>query len=53
MLHIRDAKTDNSDRFVPLPNVLYQKIKNTPKFEYLRMSGQARSITRPFTTCYA
>ena len=35
VLHIRGTKTDNADRFVPIPDVLYQKIKNTPKFDYL------------------
>ena len=34
-LHIRGTKTANADRFVPIPDTLYQKIKNTPKFEYL------------------
>lgn len=35
VLHIRGTKTDNADRFVPIPDVLYRKIKNTPKFDYI------------------
>ena len=32
MLHIRGTKTDNSDRFVPIPAVLYGKVRNTRPF---------------------
>jgi integrase len=32
MLHIRGTKTDNSDRIVPIPGVLYDKVRNTPPF---------------------
>ena len=35
VLHIRGTKTEKSDRFVPIPDALYQKIKNTPKFDYI------------------
>ena len=35
VLHIRGTKTDNADRFVPIPDVLYGKIKTTPKFDYI------------------
>lgn len=35
VLHIRGTKTEKSDRFVPIPNALYQKIKTTPKFGYI------------------
>ena len=31
MLHIRGTKTVNSDRFVPIPDVLYDRIKRTEK----------------------
>jgi len=32
MLHIRGTKTDNSDRMVPIPAPLYNKVRNTPPF---------------------
>ena len=32
LLHIRGTKTVNSDRFVPIPDELYNKIKNIPPF---------------------
>ena len=35
VLHIRGTKTDNADRFVPIPDALYQKIKNASKFDHL------------------
>lgn len=35
VLHIRGTKTDNADRFVPIPDVLYGRIKTTPKFDYI------------------
>lgn len=35
VLHIRGTKTKNADRKVPIPDVLYQRIKNTPKFSYI------------------
>lgn len=35
VLHIRGTKTKNADRNVPIPQELYQRIKNTPKFEYI------------------
>ena len=31
-LHIRGTKTDNADRYVPIPAVFYAKIKDTPPF---------------------
>ena len=34
-LHIRGTKTDNADRKVPLPEVLYEKIKDTEPFSYI------------------
>lgn len=33
VLHIRGTKTENADRFVPLPDVLYEKIKDTAPFD--------------------
>ena len=35
VLHIRGTKTDNANRFVPIPDILCQRIKNTPKFDYI------------------
>lgn len=35
MLHIRGTKTSLSDRFVPVPDTLYQLIKKTPADEYI------------------
>lgn len=35
ILHIRGTKTANADRFVPIPEGLYQVIKKTPKFDYI------------------
>jgi len=32
MLHIRGTKTINADRYVPIPDCLYEKIKDTPPF---------------------
>ena len=33
LLHVRGTKTKNSDRFVPIPDDLYETIKNTKPFE--------------------
>lgn len=46
VLHIRGTKTDNADRFVPIPNVLYQKIKNAPKFDYLCTTGAGKKYNQ-------
>lgn len=35
LLHIRGTKTENSDRFVPIPDRLYKDIKATKPFEYI------------------
>lgn len=35
LLHIRGTKTANSDRYVPIPDALYEKIKNTKPFDYI------------------
>ena len=35
LLHIRGTKTKNSDRFVPIPDRLYEDIKKTKPFEYI------------------
>ena len=46
VLHIRGTKTDNADRFVPIPDVLYQRIKKTPKFDYLCTSGAGKKYNQ-------
>lgn len=43
-LHIRGTKTKNSDRFVPIPDELYNLIKNTPKNEYIACYGNGNKI---------
>ena len=35
VLHIRGTKTDNADRVVPIPEVLYEKIKDTAPDNYV------------------
>ena len=35
VLHIRGTKTANADRYVPIPDELYQIIKDTPKNEFI------------------
>ncbi len=35
VLHIRGTKSDNADRWVPIPDFLYDIIKNTPDNEYI------------------
>lgn len=35
LLHIRGTKTVNSDRFVPIPERLYEDIKDTAPFDYI------------------
>lgn len=46
VLHIRGTKTDNADRFVPIPDVLCQKIKNAPKFDYLCTTGAGKKYNQ-------
>lgn len=45
LLHIRGTKTQNSDRYVPVPAKLYQKIKDTSPFSPIcpNNAGQAHS----------
>lgn len=45
LLHIRGTKTNNADRFVPIPDELYQIIKNTPKNEYIAVYETKGKIT--------
>lgn len=35
LLHIRGTKTVNSDRYVPIPDRLYEDIKDTKPFDYI------------------
>lgn len=45
MLHIRGTKTDNADRYVPIPDVLLDLIIDTPKFEYIAQNTRHNKIT--------
>lgn len=44
MLHIRGTKTSNADRFVPIPEELFELIKNTPKSEYIAQYSNGNKI---------
>ncbi|MGI6205512.1 MAG: tyrosine-type recombinase/integrase [Anaerovoracaceae bacterium] len=44
-LHIRGSKTDHADRFVPVPLELWDKIKRTPKDEYIAQTASGGPIT--------
>ena len=44
MLHIRGTKTANADRNVPIPNELYQIIKDTPKNEFIAQYSTGNKI---------
>lgn len=46
VLHIRGTKTANADRFVPIPDNLYQIIKNTPKFDYISSNEAGNKHTQ-------
>ena len=45
-LHIRGTKTEKADRIVPLPDDLYQLIKDTPKNEYIACMATGSKITK-------
>lgn len=45
MLHVRGTKTAFSDRFVPIPDMLYQLIKSTPKYDYIACTKDGNKIT--------
>ena len=38
MLHIRGTKTVNSDRFVPIPAILQDRLINVPPFDYIAVN---------------
>ena len=42
MLHIRGTKTENADRIVPIPDVLYGKIKDTKPDEYVGATSKGK-----------
>ena len=44
VLHIRGTKTDNADRIVPIPDVLYVKIAGTPRNEPIALYPSGRRI---------
>ena len=46
VLHVRGTKTALSDRFVPIPDILFNYIKNTPKNEYIAVYENGNMITR-------
>ena len=41
-LHIRGTKTENADRYVPLCDELYEKIKDTEPFDYIAPNTTGR-----------
>ena len=45
MLHIRGTKTEQSDRYVPIPDDFAQLIIKTPAFEYIAMTRAGKKIT--------
>lgn len=42
VLHIRGTKTARADRYVPIPNEFYQKIKKTEPFSYIAPNAAGR-----------
>lgn len=42
ILHVRGTKTANADRNVPIPNELYEIIKDTPKSSYIALNDAGR-----------
>lgn len=45
MLHIRGTKTENADRYVPIPEDLLDLIIDTPKFDYISQNRCSNKIT--------
>ena len=45
ILHVPGSKTDNADRFVPIPDELYKKIKGTPPFQYICLNTRGEKHT--------
>lgn len=46
LLHIRGTKTDNADRYVGIPDDLYETIKNTPKQSYICLNNEGRQYNK-------
>lgn len=46
VLHIRGTKTDNADRTVPIPDELYERIKNTPKFSFVATDTKGNQLNK-------
>lgn len=44
MLHIRGTKTDNADRYVPIPAVFWDVIKGTPPDEFIAQTATGAPI---------
>ena len=44
-LHIRGTKTENANRYVPIPDVFYQKVKDTPPFSPIAPNRAGRFHT--------
>lgn len=44
LLHIRGTKTVKADRFVPIPDAIYYKIKGTPKFRTIVVNNAGNKI---------
>ena len=42
MLHIRGTKTENSDRIVPIPDDLYERIRKTAPFDFIAPNSAGR-----------
>lgn len=42
ILHIEGTKSSNADRFVPIPDEFYQRIKNTPPFDYIALNANGK-----------
>lgn len=43
ILHIRGTKTDNADRYVPIPDILYAKISDTSPFDPISPNRDGRA----------
>lgn len=46
LLHVRGTKTANSDRYVPLPAYLYEKLKDKGPFDLLAPNSSGRKHTK-------
>lgn len=44
LLHIRGTKTENADRFVPIPDIFYVKIKHTPKTANIAVNNTGKKF---------